>query len=134
MWIYITDAQIPELAEFSPEARRFLRRCAVHQMFAEHPSLRWLPNGLCGLGVLVGLFTSRALPHSVYDWADEMTRTLLPTAYIFSLAVLGGFLGAQWLMHRARRYLRHLISSEADDPKSVAKATPEKGGNGVASK
>ena len=119
MWIYITNAQIPELAEFPPGARRVLRRCALQQMFSEHPSLRWLPNGLCALGVLVGLFTYGALPRSLYDWADEMTRMFLPTAYIFSLAALGGSLGLQWLTHRSRRYLRDLISSDADDPKSA---------------
>ena len=78
-------------------------------MFAQKPLLRWLPNGLCGIGAVLGLFTFRALPRSLYTVADELMRMFIPTAYILVLAALGGFIGAQWLTHRARHYLRHLI-------------------------
>jgi hypothetical protein len=110
MRIYITDAQVPELAPFPPAARRTLRQSAFQQMFAAQPLLRWLPNGLCIVGVLIGLVTFGALPRSLYTWGDDLTRIFVPTGYILLLAWLGGFIGAQCLIHRSRAHLRRLIS------------------------
>jgi hypothetical protein len=116
MRIYIRDAQIPELAGFPPASRRALRHLAFQQMFAQTPLLRWVPNGLCGVGAVLGVFTFGALPGSLYTSlytaAGEPMCMFIPTAYILVLAALGGFIGAQWLTHHARRYLRHLILSD----------------------
>jgi hypothetical protein len=112
MRIYITDAQVPELAPFPPAARRALRHSAFQQMFAAQPRLRWLPNGFCVVGVLVGWFTLGELPRSLYTWSGDHTGMFISTGYILLLAWVGGFAGAQWLTHRARPYLRRLISSD----------------------
>src|SRR4030095_13850136 len=71
MRIYITDAQVPELASFPPVARRSLRRLAFQKMFAAHPRLRGVPAGLCVFGALIGLFTYSALPRSLYSWGGD---------------------------------------------------------------
>ena len=112
MRLYITNAQVPELASFPPEARRHLLQSAFKQMFARHPSLRWLPNGLCAVGVVIGLCTFGTFPRSSYLWGDELVRLFLPTVYILCLASAGGFIGAQILTHQSRSYLRDLISSD----------------------
>ena len=112
MRIYITDAQVPELASFPPVARRLLRWSAFQQMFAAQPGLRWLPIGLCVFGALIGLFTFSALPRSLYSWGDDITPMFVRIGYILSLASAGGVIGAQWLTHRSRVYLRRLISSD----------------------
>jgi len=110
MRIYITDAQVPELASFPPVARRSLRRLAFQKMFAAQPRLRWLPIGLCVFGALIGLFTYSALPRSLYSWGgDYFTPMFVRIGYILSLASAGGVIGAQWLTHRSRVYLRRLI-------------------------
>ena len=119
MRIYITDAQVPELAPFPPAARRSLRQSAFQQMFATQPRLRWLPNGLCVVGGLIGLFTVGALPRSLYSWGDDLSRMFVPTGYVLLLAWAGGFTGAQWLTHRSRVYLRHLLSSDGHDDKTA---------------
>jgi hypothetical protein len=109
MPVYITDAQIPELAGFPPAARRLLRYSAFQQMFAERPWLRWVPKGLCAVGVVLGVLTFGSLPQSLYIPADEGIRMFIPAAYIPSLGMVAGFIGAQYITHRARRYLRRLI-------------------------
>jgi|SRR5881394_1404119 len=116
MRIYISDAQIPELAEFPPGARRIVRRSAFQQMFARQRWLRWVPTGLCLIGALVGLLTFGLLPRTLYAWLDA-SQMFVPTGYILLLAAFGGCTGAQLLTHRARGYLRDLISSDADNPK-----------------
>ena len=110
MRIYITDAQIPELSSFPPAARRLLRQTAFRQMYSRQPLLRWLPNGLCAVGALIGLCTFSALPRSLSNWIGDPTHILVTTGYVQLLALLGGFLGAQWLTHRSRNFLRQLIS------------------------
>src|SRR5438876_961105 len=112
MRIYITNAQVPELVLFPPAARRILRQSAFQLMFARHPPLRWLPNGLCAVGLLIGLCTFGIFPRSLYLWGNAPVRLFLPTAYVLSLAWAGGFIGAQILTHRSRPYLRDLISCE----------------------
>jgi len=110
MRIYITDAQVPELASFPPVARRSLRRLAFQKMFAAQPRLRWLPIGLCVFGALIGLFTSGALPRSLYSWGDDFYAPMsVRLGYMLSVASAGGLIGAQWLAHRSRVYLRRLI-------------------------
>jgi hypothetical protein len=113
MRLYLTDAQIPELREFQPDARRALRQCAFQQMFAHQRWLRWIPNGLCCTGALIGLLTFGFLPRTLYSWSD-MAHMLVPTGYMLFLATVGGCVGAQLLTHRARHYLRRLITSDAD--------------------
>ena len=113
MRLYITDSQIPELREFPPDTRRALRQYAFQQMFAHQRWLRWIPNGLCFTGALIGLLTYSLLPRPLYPWT-EMAHTFIPTGYILFLATVGGCVGAQLLTHRARHYLRELIASDAD--------------------
>lgn len=115
MRLYITDAQIPELTGFPREARRALRQSAFQQMFARQRWLRWLPIGLCLIGALVGLLTFGLLPRAFYSWVGDAVRIFLPTAYILLLATLSGSIGTQLLTHRARRYLRDLLASDAHD-------------------
>jgi len=110
MRLYITDAQVPELAAFPPLARRVLRQSAFRQMFVTRPLLRWLPNGLCAFGVLLGTLTIEALPRSVFTWGHGLIRSLIPTGFVVLLACLGGFIGSQSLVHHSRMYLRRLIS------------------------
>ena len=111
MRVYITDAQIPELSPFPPAVRRALRRSAFQEMFSREPRLRWLPNGLCAAGAVVGLFTFSALPHSLYTWVGDLAALFVPTGYVLLLATVGGLTGAQWLTQRSRTYLRQLISA-----------------------
>jgi hypothetical protein len=115
MHIYFTDAQVPELAPFPPATRRALRQTAFQQMFAARPLLRWLPGGLCVVGVLISLFTYGELPRSLTAWGGHHTRMLIPTAHILLLAWLGGFIGAQALIRCSRTYLRHLIASDGHE-------------------
>jgi hypothetical protein len=119
MRIYITDAQIPELTEFPLGARRILRRSAFQQMFARQRWLRWVPTGLCLIGALMGLLTFGMLPRTLYSWIDAQ-HNFVPTGYMLLIAALGGFIGAQLLTHRARRYLRDLIASDAHDKQTAA--------------
>lgn len=113
MRIYITDSQIPELAEFPPEARRILRQSAFQQMFARQPRLRWIPYTLCALGVLIGILTLHVLPSALFAWANG--NVLAPNGYVLLLAALGGAVGVQYLIHCARHYLREIVSPDAYD-------------------
>ncbi len=111
VFLYLTDARIPELASFAPPMRRLLRQAAFKQMFTDRPLLRWLPYALCALGVVAALFTFRALPQFFYSLAGDPLRIFVPTAYMLAVAALGGFVGSPLLTHRARVYLRRLIDT-----------------------
>lgn len=110
MRIYITDAQVPELAPFPPAARRVLRRSTLQQMFAVQPWLRWLPGGFCLVGALMWLFAFPKLP---FPSGDSPVLVLVSAGYPVLFTSLGGFIGAQFLIHRSRVYLRRLISSHS---------------------
>lgn len=111
MRIYITNAQVPELAPFPTAARRVLRRSAFQCMFAIQPWLRWLPNGLCFVGTLIALFTFTKLPWTLFhSWRNPFLVSMISLSYVLLLACLGGFIGEQFLIHHSRIYLRRLIS------------------------
>jgi hypothetical protein len=115
MSLYLTLAQVPELAGLTRRQRKLVHECALVALFAEQPSIvwvgqRWIFGGLLG-GSLAGLavVVGTGLSHPKLGVA----------AFALAGLTIGFLIGSQGFIARLRPYFRRVLEERKDELEKI---------------
>jgi hypothetical protein len=118
MTAYLSDAEVPELANLTKAQRKIVFRGAFDMLRQEHPAACWLiglPGGIsAALGSTIGWLAAYTLP--------ELSNYRLIVLFGFALILgcLGGAIGGQLHVRRMRPYYRRFIEQHMDEISRIA--------------
>lgn len=116
MKVYLTDSQVPELADLNRAQRRIVRRRALEMLRKDQPSIydaaRLLIGATAGIAGLVGIIVVRAFL-AEQNW---ITRAVV-AGLIVHVAVL---ISQSYLTEQLRPYFRLFVEQHRDEILSAA--------------
>jgi hypothetical protein len=117
MKLYFSKSQVPELAGLTRLRRRLVYQCGLEALLTEQPSMiwvctLWLFGGLLS-GALAGWMTVNR--NGLSDSVGWEKKLLVVSACGVAGAMIGAFIGAQYLTARLRPYFRRVLEERKDE-------------------
>jgi len=117
MKLYFSISQIPELAGLARPRRKAVYQCALEALFAEQPSIIWICSRWVFGGILIGVLADWLIVAGFVrlPFAGWGKQLLITAVGGLVGAMIGIFIGAQWMTARVRPYLRRVLEERANE-------------------
>jgi hypothetical protein len=117
MKLYFSISQIPELAGLARPQRKAVYQCALEALVAEQPSTIWICSRWVFSGILTGVLADLLIVarFGLLPFAGWGKPLLITAVGGLVGAMIGIFIGAQWMTARVRPYLRRVLEERANE-------------------
>jgi hypothetical protein len=117
MKLYFVLSQIPEMKPLSKRQRKAVYQGAMLALFAEQPAVMWTGGYWILGGLAGGAVAGRLAVAGGVAWQLGALGKTLPVIIAGGVAgaVLGVFLGGQWMTKKLRPYYRRVLEERAEE-------------------
>jgi hypothetical protein len=117
MKLYFSKSQVPELAGLTRLQRRLVYQCGLEALLTEQPSIMWVCTLCLFGGLLVGVVAGwmAVNRNGLSDPVGWEKKLLVVSACGLAGAMIGAFIGAQYLTARLRPYFRRVLEERKDE-------------------
>jgi hypothetical protein len=117
MKLYFSKSQVPELAGLTRLQRRHVYQCGLEALLAEQPSMMWVCTLWLFGGLLSGMLASwmAVNRNGLSDPVGWEKKLLVASACGLAGAMVGAFIGAQFITARLRPYFRRVLEERKDE-------------------